>query len=83
MPHDTEVLSFTIEKMNCASCVSKIENRLSLVEGVVGSSVNFATGHANIEVVKGKVSEQYLAQAISDLGYPAKPLKEEEEIETS
>lgn len=60
-----------IDKINCASCVEKIEKRLSDLDGVVKSSVNFASGKAAIEYVPQKISKQQIMKAISDLGYPA------------
>ncbi len=60
-----------IDKLNCASCVEKIEKRLDDLDGVVKSSVNFASGKAIIEYEPEKVSEHDIASAISDLGYPA------------
>lgn len=64
-----------IDKMNCASCVKKIENRLSDLDGVVNSSVNFTNGQARVSFDKEKINEGRIAKAISELGYPTHPLK--------
>ena len=60
-----------IEKMNCASCVQTIEKKLSSLDGVVKSSVNFASGKARIDYLPQKINEKQIIGAISNLGYPA------------
>lgn len=60
-----------IDKINCASCVQKIEKRLADLDGVVKSSVNFASGKATIEYLPQKIDEGRIAQEITALGYPA------------
>ena len=60
-----------IDKINCASCVEKIENRLADLDGIVQSSVNFASGKATVEYLSQKISKEEIIKAISDLGYPA------------
>lgn len=62
-----------VERLNCASCVQKIEKRLAAMEGVHKCSVNFASGEARIEYDHTKISEEKIAGAITDLGYPAHP----------
>jgi P-type Cu+ transporter len=69
--HDVEDIHLSIQKMNCASCVSKIEKKLQKMEGVVGSSINFASGQAIIRVIPHQVSEKEIIDAITQLGYPA------------
>jgi P-type Cu+ transporter len=68
-----------IDKINCASCVKKIESRLSDLEGVIKASVNFANGQATVDFDREKINEEHIAKAISDLGYPAHSLKPMEE----
>src|SRR5690349_1370035 len=60
-----------IERINCASCVQKIEHRLAKLDGVVKSSVNFANGQAAIEYDPEKTTEEEIASAIEEIGYPA------------
>ena len=64
-----------IDKINCASCVKKIESRLDDLDGVIKASVNFANGQAVVDFDKEKISEAKIAKAISELGYPTQPLK--------
>lgn len=60
-----------IDKINCASCVQTIEKRLAELDGVVKSSVNFASGMASIEYMPQKIDEEKIIHEISAIGYPA------------
>jgi len=62
--------------MNCSSCVAKIEGRVSKIEGTINCSVNFATGQARVEYEEGKDIKQTVADAITELGYPATVIEE-------
>lgn len=62
-----------IDRINCASCVQKIENRLAQVPGVVRSSVNFANSEASVDYDPQKTSADQIMRAITELGYPAHP----------
>ena len=70
-----------IRNMNCSSCVAKIEGRTLKIDGVIKSSVNFATGQARVEYEEGKDVKQTVADAITDLGYPATVIEEGEVYE--
>lgn len=59
-----------VEKLNCASCVEKIEKKLADVDGVIRASVNFASGKVTVEYNSEQVKEKQIIEAISDLGYP-------------
>ncbi len=72
---DYEQCFLQIDKINCASCVKKIETRLLDLNGVVKASVNFANGQAVIDFDASKIKEEQIAKEISSLGYPAHPLK--------
>ena len=65
-----------IRNMNCSSCVAKIEGRVSKIEGTINCSVNFATGQARVEYEEGKDIKQTVADAITELGYPATVIEE-------
>jgi len=62
-----------IDKMNCASCVKKIEDRLSELPGVLETSVNFASGKAVISYDPDRVGQDQIIGALSSIGYPARP----------
>jgi Cu+-exporting ATPase len=64
-----------IDKINCASCVQKIESQLAEVDGVIQSSVNFANGQATVHYDRKKTNEEAIARAITKIGYPARRLE--------
>lgn len=57
-----------IEGMTCASCVARVEQALSKVEGVDSVSVNLATERADIKTT-GAVDRQTLVHTIEAAGY--------------
>ena len=61
-----------IEKMHCASCIQKIEKKLSAQKGVKKVSVNFALEEATLVIDNTTLSPKLAAKMISDIGYPAK-----------
>lgn len=60
-----------IEGMSCASCVGRVEKTLAALDGVSGVSVNLASESAHISVNE-PVRLQDAAQALEELGYPAR-----------
>lgn len=65
-----------IRNMNCSSCIAKIEGRVTKIEGTISCSVNFATGQARVEYEEGNDIKQTVADAITELGYPATVIEE-------
>jgi Au+-exporting ATPase len=63
-----QVTELSIEGMNCASCVGRVERALQAVNGVTEVSVNLATERAT---VKGNVELQALLDAVQASGYRA------------
>lgn len=61
-----------IEGAGCASCVSKIENALKSVDGVIDASMNFA---ARTVTVSGAANAESLIGAIESVGYNARTLE--------
>jgi Cu+-exporting ATPase len=59
-----------IEGASCASCVSKIEQALKALDGVVDANMNFAQ---RTVLVEGNVSEAVLTKTIEAAGYNVKP----------
>lgn len=70
MPH-TMQKTLKIEGMSCASCVGRVEKTLAALDGVSGVSVNLASESAHISVNE-PVRLQDAAQALEELGYPAR-----------
>jgi len=59
-----------VEGMTCASCVSRVENKLNAVEGVE-ASVNLVTEKAAVRYDDERVSIEDLVRAVESAGYRA------------
>jgi Cu+-exporting ATPase len=64
-----EKVTLPIQGMSCASCVKKVEGALNGLEGVVRTSVNFATERATVEYIPGAVSMEDFRRAVKEAGY--------------
>jgi len=64
-----ETVTLPIVGMSCASCVSKIENALNQINGVLNVNVNFATEKATVEFLPSVIGIRDLKMAIEDTGY--------------
>ncbi|WP_075791312.1 heavy metal translocating P-type ATPase [Massilia putida] len=65
---DTAELSFNVDGMTCASCVSRVEKALNAVPGVESASVNPATEKATVHAAP-TVTFEALSQAVEKAGY--------------
>lgn len=61
-------LGFSIEGMNCASCVSRVEKAIAGVPGVQSAVVNLATERANI-VFNSVPDAEAVVSAVKNAGY--------------
>lgn len=61
-----------IDKMNCGSCVGRVERALAAVNGVVEVSVNLASETATIGYLVGATNPNDIAKAATIAGYPAR-----------
>ncbi len=61
-----------IEGMTCASCVARIERKLSKLPEVEQASVHLATEQARVRVKAGTVRPEELIAAVEEAGYGAK-----------
>jgi Cu+-exporting ATPase len=68
-------LTFAIGGMSCASCVTRVEQGLLSVPGVVRASVNLAAEKASIEA-SPTVAMADLTRAVEATGYTAAPMEE-------
>ncbi len=59
---------FPVGGMTCAACVSRVEEALSGVPGVVSASVNLASEKATVEYVEGTEFDS-LRRAVKEAGY--------------
>jgi len=66
----TKQYSLSIEGMNCASCVSRVETALLTVDGVSSASVNLAQETVSI-AVDDQLALLPVVTALSNAGYPA------------
>lgn len=62
---------FTVAKMTCGSCASKINAALAQVPGVGEVRVNVGSGTATVAFAEAKVSTETLAKTITAAGFPA------------
>lgn len=69
MSTQVQTLSLDIEGMTCASCVARVEKRLTALDGVE-AQVNLATERATVSVPAG-VSADDLVRAVAKAGYTA------------
>ncbi|GJL78006.1 MAG: copper-translocating P-type ATPase [Nitrospinaceae bacterium] len=68
---------FKVEGMTCASCVSRVEKKLSGLEGVLEARVNLATEKAVIEYLPALTGLQNFQSALKDIGYTLHPAEED------
>ncbi len=73
----------TVTGMTCASCVARIERKLSKVPGVAEASVNLATERASVTYDPAVTSPAALIGAVEAAGYSAAPVQEESVTEAA
>ena len=66
---------FSIGGMTCASCVSRVEQKLFSLSGVSDVKVNLATEQVSIEYLPSLVSFDILKETLSSVGYQLFPEK--------
>ena len=71
-----ETVRLSVGEMSCASCVSSVEKVLMKIPGVLSAEVNLATESATVAVVRGMATAARLARAVTDAGYPSRPVTE-------
>ncbi|OAN73321.1 copper-translocating P-type ATPase [Jannaschia sp. EhC01] len=64
-------VSLSVQGLNCASCVGRVERALAAVPGVGEVAVNLASETAQITYSDEDVTAEVLARAATDAGYPA------------
>ena len=70
--------TFSIEGMTCASCVSRVEKKLSSLPGVSDVKVNLATEQVSIEYLPALIVFNGLKETLSNAGYILRPAKSSE-----
>ncbi|MFA1822178.1 heavy metal translocating P-type ATPase [Virgibacillus oceani] len=79
--HDKQ--TFDISGMTCAACATKIEKRLSKMDGVSNATVNFALENVMVDYDAGQVTTGDMIEAVKKLGYSLKTKTSKEETTNS
>lgn len=69
-----------IKGMSCASCVEAVRLALSLLDGVISASVNFAAENATIEYFPSRIGIREFKKAVRDAGYDVVEAEKGEDI---
>ncbi|MBO9450791.1 copper-translocating P-type ATPase [Tropicibacter sp. R16_0] len=72
-PIATQDTQLTIEGLNCASCVGRVERALLAAPGVITATVNLATETASVTFATGTTDPSTLAATVTQAGYPTSP----------
>ena len=67
--------TFPVEGMTCASCVSRVEKKLSSLQGVHAVDVNLATEQVLVDYISALVDFESLRSALEEAGYRLLPEK--------
>jgi len=70
----TAEIQILISGMHCASCVARVEEKLSSLPGVLKANVNLAVEKAFVTYDPARIQPAQVAAAIDELGYRARPL---------
>lgn len=73
---NTQIVELRIDGMHCAGCVSRVEQALTSVPGVVRADVNLAEGRAVVSTDR-PVEPGMLRQAVTSAGYQASVLRQQ------
>ncbi len=65
-------LSFPVEGMTCASCVTRVEKTLKSIDGLESVNVNFGTEKASFILDSSKVELKTVANKLEEIGYKLK-----------
>ena len=77
-----ENLTFAVRGMTCAACATRVEKALRRTPGVLEASVNLVRERASIDIVRGQVRSEDVANALERAGYSASFDPVEPETET-
>jgi len=66
--------SFTVEKMTCAMCPVTVRKAMERVDGVHSVTVDYDTKTAVAVFDPAQTSAEAIADASTDVGYPAAPI---------
>ncbi len=66
-------VDFSVNGMDCASCVAHVERAMKGVPGVRSANVSLARGRASVAFDPSKTTPEAIAAAATDAGYPSAP----------
>jgi Cu+-exporting ATPase len=73
-------ISIPIKGMTCASCVKRVQDALSSLNGVISESVNFASEQASVEYIPAIASIRDFKKVVRDAGYDIVAVTEGEDV---
>ena len=76
----TEVIILDVGGMKCAGCVKAVERQLHQQNGVISACVNLATEVATVECQTNTIDANFLAQKLTDTGFPTQPRSSDHNI---
>jgi len=76
----TSKITIPIKGMTCASCVKRIQDALSSIDGIVSVSVNLATERASVEYIPIQAGMREFRKAVRDVGYEVVEVEKGEDI---
>ncbi|MCQ9639507.1 heavy metal translocating P-type ATPase [Chryseobacterium sp. WG14] len=77
--------TFPVLGMTCASCAGSAESIVKYEPGVIGASVNYATGNLTVEYLPNMTDASKLQKAVQGVGYDlliVEETKQQESLET-
>src|SRR4051812_5838506 len=66
-------VDFSVNGMDCASCVGHVERAMKGVPGVRAANVSLARGRASVQFDPAQTTPEAIAAAATDAGYPSAP----------
>jgi Cu+-exporting ATPase len=72
-PGSTVDAAFSVNGMDCASCVAHVEKAMTRVPGVSAAQVSLARGRASVRFDPSRTTPETIAAAATDAGYPSAP----------
>ena len=72
-PAATADAAFSVNGMDCASCVAHVERAMTRVPGVRAAQVSLARGRASVRFDPAQTTPETIAAAATDAGYPSAP----------
>ncbi|MBT7788315.1 MAG: copper-translocating P-type ATPase [Calditrichaeota bacterium] len=74
---DVYTQRFNVDGMSCAACVNAVEKTLGRVDGIEAVTVNLANKSADIKHNPNTVQLSEIANALTEIGFPAEPVNED------